>query len=152
MQRFEQIECIGTGAYSVVYKGIDRVTNQTVAIKQISHKNIDINQILNREVRVLKQLNHPNIIKLLECFGDVNYTYLIFEYIPYDLITYYKKINIEQKRNLNDTEITFIFYQICQALAYMHSKNLIHRDIKPENILIDPKNLHVKIIDFGFVT
>lgn len=93
MHRFEKVECIGTGAYSVVYKGIDRKTQQVVAIKQISHKNIDTYHILNREVRILNKLNHPNIIKLLECFGDANATYLIFEYIPYDLITFYKKVH-----------------------------------------------------------
>lgn len=65
MQRYEQQECIGTGAYSIVYKGFDKVSKKTVAIKEISHKNIDVYQILNREVRVLRSLNHPNIIKLL---------------------------------------------------------------------------------------
>ena len=65
MQRFEQIECIGTGAYSVVYKGYDKVTQKTVAIKEVSHKHIDISHILNREVRVLRMLKHPNIIELL---------------------------------------------------------------------------------------
>ena len=152
MQRFEHIECIGTGAYSIVYKGIDKVTKKTVAIKEISHRNIDACHILNREVRVLRKLNHPNIIKLLECYGDADTTYLIFEYIPLDLITFYRKYYKNHEQPLSDSQIAYIFYQICQAVAYMHSFNLMHRDLKPENILIDPSTLHIKLIDFGFAT
>lgn len=63
-----------------------------MAVKKVNHTNPDIGVVINRELRMLKKFNHPNIVKLLACFADNTYTYLILEYLQYDLITHYKQV------------------------------------------------------------
>lgn len=152
MHRYELVQEIGHGAYSIVFKAINITNNTIVAIKRINHTNNDISIVLNREIQTLKALQHPNIIKLYEVFNDATYAYLVFQYLPYDLIAYYKEIRKTHNRNLKDQEITYIAWQVCQALGYMHQCGLMHRDIKPENVLVDPSTLTIKLIDFGFAT
>jgi serine/threonine protein kinase len=94
--------------------------------------------------------SHPSIVKVIECFKHKDAICIVLEYLPMDLITFYKAVRERERRGLSDSEIIYIFKQICSGVAFMHSKNLIHRDIKPENILIDPNSLKIKIIDFGF--
>jgi serine/threonine protein kinase len=128
-------------------------TNNMVAIKemQLSRTNMAINKVMMREVRILNEIGeHPNIVKVKECFKYKGSICLVLEYLPMDLITFYKAVREKERRGLNDAEITYIFRQICSAIKFMHAKEMIHRDIKPENILIDPTNLKVKLIDFGF--
>lgn len=110
---------------------MDLVSGAVVAIKRINHTNSDINNVLKREIRMLQTLQHPNIIKLVGLYNDQVYTNLVFEYLPFDLITYYKDVKKNKRRNLNDDEITYIVLQMCQALAYMHQRGIMHRDIKP---------------------
>lgn len=150
MHRYQLVEQIGHGAYSIVFKAVNIRNSTIVAIKRINHTNADISIVLNREIHTLKTLQHPNIIKLHQVFSDATYAYLVFDYLPYDLIAYYKEIRKTHNRNLNDHEITYITWQMCQALGYMHHCGLMHRDIKPENVLVDPSTLAIKLIDFGF--
>lgn len=139
MNNYRIISDIGSGAYSTVHKAIDVNTGHIVAIKKISDQNMNISHIINREVAFLNQcIDHPNIIQLYKCFTLGTFTYLVFEYLPMDLISFYKSVQDSRKRNLNDDEICFISYQICNALKFLHQKGIMHRDIKPENILIDP--------------
>ncbi len=152
MSRYEIVEQIGHGAYSVVYKAVDLLTGSVVAIKRINHVNPDISSVLRRQIRSLQTLQHPNIIKLLAVYSDHCYTNLVFQYLPFDLIAYYKDVRKNKHRNLTHDEITYIVLQICHALSYMHERGIMHRDIKPENVLIDPFTLSIKLIDFGFAT
>lgn len=100
---------------------------------------MNIKHIINREVAFLHEChNHPNIIQLFKCFSMGSFIYLVFEYMPMDLISFYKSVQESRKRNLNDEEICYISYQLCNALKFLHEKGIMHRDIKPENILIDP--------------
>ena len=103
MNNYRIISEIGSGAYSTVHKAIDLNTGNVVAIKKISEENMNIKHIINREVAFLhKCLNHPNIIQLYKCFSARSYTYLVFEYMPMDLISYYKSVQESKKRNLKD--------------------------------------------------
>ena len=96
----------------------------------------------------MRSLNHPNIVRLFNCFEDYNNYYFCSEFIDgNNLETFIKKY----KDNLSHIEeklIIHIFKQILNGLIYLHSKNIMHRDIKPDNILIDENN-NIKITDFG---
>lgn len=83
-------------------------------------------------------------------YADSVYAYLVFDYLPFDLIGYYKEMRRIHNCGLPHRDICYIVWQMCQALAYMHHSGLMHRDIKPENVLIDPATLSIKLIDFGF--
>lgn len=114
-----------------MYRATDLETGAPVAIKKIHISSPEIKMVLHREIRILQKVNHQNIIKLLGVYNDPNHGYLVFEYLPFDLISYYKKVREKKNRNLGDSEITYIMYQIGQALSHMHGLGIMHRDIKP---------------------
>ena len=93
---------------------------------------------------IVKNLNHPNIIKTYEIFENEKYYYIIMDYCKGGELFDY----IVKKGRLNEEETSFFFYQIINGLEYIHSKNIVHRDLKPENLLLTDKN-KLKIIDFG---
>jgi serine/threonine protein kinase len=140
-------ETIGNGTFSIVKLGINKYTNEKVAIKLLEKKKItekkDLERIF-REMSIVKNLNHPNIIKTYEIFDNEKYYYMIMDYCKGGELFDY----IVKKRRLNEEETSFFFYQIINGLEYLHSKNIVHRDLKPENLLLTEKN-KLKIIDFG---
>ena len=140
-------ETIGNGTFSKVKLGINKYTNEKVAIKLLEKKKItekkDLERIF-REMSIVKTLNHPNIIKTYEIFNKEKYYYMIMDYCKGGELFDY----IVKKRRLNEEETSFFFYQIVNGLEYIHSKNIVHRDLKPENLLLTEKN-KLKIIDFG---
>ncbi len=117
---------LGVGAYSKVYKSIDTKTGDFVAVKEIPHSKMSKHLIDSREIKSLLALSgHPNIVKLLDSFSTMDATYLVFEYLPTDLISFYSA------NELSAGNIRYIMFQILSAIAYMHSKKLMHRDLKP---------------------
>ena len=140
-------ETIGNGTFSIVKLGINKYTNEKVAIKLLEKKKItekkDLERIF-REMSIVKNLNHPNIIKTYEIFENEKYYYIIMDYCKGGELFDY----IVKKGRLNEEETSFFFYQIINGLEYIHSKNIVHRDLKPENLLLTDKN-KLKIIDFG---
>ena len=93
---------------------------------------------------IVKTLNHPNIVKTHEIFDNEKYYFMIMDYCPGGELFDY----IVKKIRLNEEESSFFFYQIINAVEYIHSKGIVHRDLKPENLLLNDKN-KLKIIDFG---
>jgi calcium-dependent protein kinase len=117
--------------------------------KNLLSKAETVNEIKN-EIELLKQLDHPNIVKIFEFFVEYDGYYLITEYLQggelFDAI--------KKNGSFFEPIAANIMYQIFSAINYCHSINIIHRDLKPENILIDSINqntgfLSIKIIDFG---
>lgn len=100
---------------------------------------------LEREIAVMKLLEHENIVRLFDVWENSNELYLIMEYVEGGELFHY----VEQRRGLPEDETIIIFRQIIAALLYCHRMHICHRDLKPENILLDPKTLTVKLIDFG---
>lgn len=96
-----------------------------------------------REISLLRELNHPNIIKLLDVISDKKNLFLIFDFIPYDL-----KTILTKGRALKLNEIQYLVKQLLEGTNEIHSKGLFHRDLKPTNILIN-ENLDLFIADFG---
>ncbi|KRW99866.1 Protein kinase-like domain [Pseudocohnilembus persalinus] len=142
-------DTIGTGSFGKVVKAIHKETNQVRAVKVINRErnHIDTLEKILQEVNVLKNLDHPNILKIYECFQDKNNYYIVSEYCQGGELFE----TISKKLALSEKEASQITAQLISAISYMHSKGFIHRDIKPENILFlfDTENSPIKLIDFG---
>ena len=139
---------IGQGAFGKVNLGLNVLTGRVVAIKSFKKSaeekfKSNMKKVLY-ETNLMKNLNHPNITKILEVFNDEDYMLIIMEYINGgNLFSFVKK-----RRKLSEKIAKFLFRQIILGIKYIHSQNIVHRDIKLENIIIDFNNT-VKICDFG---
>ena len=143
---------LGEGGYGQVFLVRHKKMNLLRAMKMISVNSKNEEEQTDEEIELLKQLDHPNIVKLFEYFSDEDKYYLITEYCKggdlFDLI--------KKKRKFSEMSAAYIMYQIFRALFYCHSTHhLMHRDIKPENIVVFKENntgedlYGVKLIDFG---
>jgi len=145
--KYRLIEKIGSGGLSDVYKAKDPAEERVVAIKIIREELFADNVarvFFLREAAVLKEIDHPNVIKIIGHGQTRGYYYLIMELV--DGTNLQELLN--QRRKLKRDEAISIIYQIADALEYMHRHSIIHRDIKPKNILME-KNEKPKISDFG---
>ncbi|KAL4509455.1 hypothetical protein ABPG73_022671 [Tetrahymena malaccensis] len=147
---FSEDRLLGEGAFGVVYKGEDKNTKQKVAIKQIQQSKFQNDLIvlknLKREIEIMQDLKHENIVQLLNFTQTASNVYIILEFCDGgDILSLMKKN--EDKRFSEEIAIKY-FRQITEAFKMLHSKGIIHRDIKPANILLQ-KGI-AKISDFGF--
>ncbi|XP_004616111.2 cyclin-dependent kinase-like 4 [Sorex araneus] len=147
MEKYEKLAKIGEGSYGVVFKCRNKTSGQVVAIKKFVESEDDpvVKKIALREIRLLKQLKHPNLVNLIEVFRRKRKMHLVFEYCDHTLLN-------ELERNpdgVPDGVTRSVLWQTLQALHFCHRHNCIHRDVKPENILITKQGI-IKICDFGF--
>lgn len=148
-ERYEKIEKLGEGTYGVVYKALDKLKNDIVAIKKIRLENEDegMPSTAMREIAILKELNHPNIVQL----RDVIYIptekklTLVFEYLEYDM----KKLMKSLSGPLSQLTIKNYTRQLLEGVIHCHNRRIIHRDLKPQNLLIDHSSEVLKLGDFG---
>ena len=141
------LQTIGKGTFSVVKLGINKKTKEKVAIKilkkkKIIHKTDKIR--LEREISILKKLNHINVIKIHKINEDQEKYYIVMEYCENGELFNY----IVDRQKLNENQSSYFFYQLINGLDYIHHKNIVHRDLKPENLLLGKGNI-LKIVDFG---
>ncbi len=130
------IEKLGEGTYGEVFLAKHKTTNQMKAIKKIQKSNGLDEKEVKQEIEILKQLNHPYILKLYEYYIEEDYIYLIEEYCcEGDLSDKLYKINI-----FPEFIVKILMMQIFKALMYLYTKKIIHGDLKLENILIDSYN------------
>lgn len=147
MEKYEKIGKIGEGSYGIVFKCRNRDTGQIVAVKKFLESEDDpvIKKIALREIRMLKQLKHPNLVNLLEVFRRKRKLHLVFEYCDHTVLHELDR----HPRGVPEHLVKSIIWQTLQAVNFCHKHNCIHRDVKPENILIT-KHLVIKLCDFGF--
>jgi cyclin-dependent kinase 1 len=145
---FEKCENIGSGTYGIVYKGINKETNEVIAIKKIKIEleSEGVPSTALREISILRELRHPNIVELKDVVCAEKKLYLLFEYLDIDLRKYLECFNDDEM--LNPDIIKSFLFQILEGVAYCHSKKIIHRDLKPQNLLLDQYG-KIKIADFG---
>lgn len=146
MERYISIEEIGDGTGGTVYKAINLETSEIVAVKKMKRRYYDWEECKNlREVKSLRKMNHPNIIKLKEIVRENNELFFIFEYMEHNL--YHIIRERERQRPFTEEEIRGFMTQLLQGLVHMHRSEYFHRDLKPENLLVTDRTL--KIADFG---
>ncbi|KAF5930654.1 hypothetical protein HYC85_031527 [Camellia sinensis] len=128
MERYKILEELGDGTCGSVYKAINMETCEIVAVKKMKRKFYSWEECVNlREVKSLRKLNHPNIIKLKEIVRENNELFFIFDYMEYNL---YQIMRGKQKP-FSEEEIRAFMSQVLQGLAYMHKNGYFHRDLKP---------------------
>ncbi|XP_071282165.1 cyclin-dependent kinase-like 1 isoform X6 [Agelaius tricolor] len=147
MERYEKLGKVGEGSYGVVFKCRNKDTGQIVAIKKFLESEEDpvIRKIALREIRMLKHLKHPNLVKLLEVFRRKRRLHLVLEYCEHTVLQELDR----HPRGVPEYLVKSITWQTLQAVNFCHKHNCIHRDVKPENILIT-KHSVIKLCDFGF--
>jgi len=141
---------IGKGAYAIVKLGAHIETGRRVAIKiynKLKFTDPKKKACLDREIKIMKRMNHPNVVKLYEVIDTPRQLFIIMEFVKGQSLSGY--IRSKKARKLPELECMRIFSQVVAGIEYCHSHNIIHRDIKMENVLLDECN-NVKIIDFGF--
>ncbi|KAF3948753.1 hypothetical protein ACB098_07G031500 [Castanea mollissima] len=148
MEQYEKVEKIGEGTYGVVYKARDRTTNETIALKKIRLEQEDegVPSTAIREISLLKEMQHGNIVRLQDVVHSEKRLYLVFEYLDLDLKKYMDS-SPEFAKDLR--QIKMFLYQILRGIAYCHSHRVLHRDLKPQNLLIDRRTNALKLADFG---
>ena len=150
IDNYKMIKSLGKGSYGEVKLAIDKITREKYAIKIYPKKILDDpkkRKNIENEIKILKQLDNINIMKLHEVIKTDKFKYLILEYI--EGISLLEIIKKEKKHYLEEKRALKIFIQIVKAIEYCQSKNICHRDIKLENILTLKDDV-IKIIDFGF--
>ena len=144
--KYEVLGIVGEGAYGIVYKCLNKVTNKYVAVKKFKETQDKLVQkTMKRELAMLQMLRHENVVEFQESFVSKGNFFLVFEYVEKNLL----EVLEESPHGLSPKLIRSLVYQMCKAVAYLHKNNMIHRDVKPENLLID-ENLNLKLCDFGF--
>ncbi|CAD8088929.1 unnamed protein product [Paramecium primaurelia] len=139
--RYIKIQKIGEGAYGIIYKAKDVQTEEIVALKKFKlSDNEGVPSCALREISILNQLKHPNIIKLISQIIINKKLHLVMNYYDMDLSEYLKFKHEEY-------HLKNIIYKILLALEFIHKRKFIHRDLQPKNIVV--KNNEPVIIDFG---
>jgi len=141
---------VGTGSFGVVFQAKCIETGETVAIKKV----LQDKRYKNRELQIMRSIDHCNVISLKHCFfsttsRDELFLNLVMEFVPeslYRVLKHYK----DMKQRMPLIYVKLYMYQIFRGLAYIHTvPGICHRDIKPQNILVDPLSHQVKVCDFG---
>merc|ERR1719326_2557340 len=141
---------LGSGSFGIVYQAQVVETGESVAIKKVFQDK----RYKNRELQIMKELRHPNVVELKHAFhtsGDKpgeTYLNVVMEYCSdtvYRVMKHYNK----QKQPVPTIFVQLYTYQICRSCAYIHAVGICHRDIKPQNLLVDGRTHALKLCDFG---
>jgi len=146
LNEYQIKETIGKGTFSKVKLGINKSTGEKVAIKILDKRKIKTNSDrlrVQRELTILKKINHINIVKIIQTKEDQENVYIVMEFIDYDLF-----LHIVNNKRLDEKEAALYYFQLISGLEYIHLLNIVHRDLKPENLLLTKRRV-LKIIDFG---
>ncbi|KXN66426.1 Pkinase-domain-containing protein, partial [Conidiobolus coronatus NRRL 28638] len=140
-------EKLGEGTYAVVYRGIKKETNEVVALKEIhldSEEGAPSTAI--REISLMKELKHKNIVNLLDVVHSEMRLLLVFEFMQCDLKKYMEQNGTSGA--LKPATCKKFMKDLLEGIAFCHESRVIHRDLKPQNLLIDSHG-NLKIGDFG---
>ncbi|PIC35417.1 hypothetical protein B9Z55_014783 [Caenorhabditis nigoni] len=145
LETYEKLEKLGEGTYATVFRGRSILTNKFVALKEIrleQEEGAPCTAI--REVSLLRNLRHANVVTLHDIIHTDRLLTLVFEYVDRDLKQYMDSCNNAMQMN----NIRLFLFQLLRGLAYCHQRRVLHRDLKPQNLLITAKG-ELKLADFG---
>lgn len=145
MERFRKIEKLGEGTYGVVYKAQDRQNQDIVALKRIrlDSEEEGVPCTALREISLLKQLKHPNVVRMHHVLHSDKKLTLVFEFCDGDLKKY-----LDANGPPELQVVKSFLHQLLKGIAYCHESRVLHRDLKPQNLLINTKG-ELKLADFG---
>ncbi|EIE26193.1 Pkinase-domain-containing protein, partial [Coccomyxa subellipsoidea C-169] len=140
---------VGNGSFGVVFQATCLETRETVAIKKV----LQDKRFKNRELQIMKMMNHPNVVSLKHCFystteKDEVYLNLVLEYVPETVFRIGKHYSKSGQR-MPTLFVKLYVFQMCRALAHIHAMGVCHRDIKPQNLLVNTHTHELKLCDFG---
>ncbi|GAV87245.1 Pkinase domain-containing protein/NAF domain-containing protein [Cephalotus follicularis] len=145
--KYQLSRTIGEGTFAKVKLAVDSTNGHYVAIKIIDKQMVmqsNLKYQVKREIRTMKLLHHPNIVRIHEVIGSKTKIYIVMEYVSggqlSDKLSYVKKLSEPEARKL--------FQHLLDAVVYCHDRGVYHRDLKPENLLLDSKG-NLKVSDFG---
>ena len=144
---YECLDVIGEGTYGIVYKCRKKQSGEFVAIKALRGGSDELSTTTLREVSILRETNHPNVVSIHDIIITNRSINIVFEYVSYDL----KRYTAMFPDKIPPIKFTkHIIFEILNGLCYLHTCRIIHRDLKPQNILINGSGVPgVKIADFG---
>lgn len=150
--KYEVLSVVGEGAYGLVMRCGEKSTRRQVAIKEfkINDKDADaedVRRTARREVRLLRELQHPNVVQYLEDFTIGGRTFIVMEFVPRSVLELLESSPVGP--GLPKPQVKSLMYQLIQAITFLHSKSVLYRDIKPENLLVEDDGT-LKLCDFGF--
>ena len=147
MERYENVERLGERSHCNVYRARDRITGQIIAIKKIrsevEEEGVPVSAV--REISLLKELQHNNVVRLRDVVQNNMRLYLVFEYLDLSLK---KHMDLHPNFGTDHRLVKCYLYQMLQGTAYCHSHRVLHRDLKPQNVLLDRQNETLKLADF----
>jgi len=150
-EHYERLEKkpLGEGTYGEVFKARDTTNGSIVAMKRIKldQEEEGMPSTAIREISLLKELAHVNVVKLLDVYCSNQHTkklYLVFEFLDLDLKRY-----VKSQGQLPNSTVQIFAHQLLAGTEFCHAHRILHRDLKPQNLLINPQNLVLKIADFG---
>ncbi|KAM8962411.1 serine/threonine-protein kinase 36 [Pelodytes ibericus] len=146
MDKYHVLHLIGEGSFGRVYKGRRKHSGEIVALKFIPKVGRSEKELrgLKREIQIMKDLRHPNIVRMLDSCETEREVVVVTEYAEGELFQI-----LEDDGNLSEELVRDVAAQLVSALYYLHSHRILHRDMKPQNILLG-KDGTVKLCDFGF--
>ena len=153
LDNYEVIKQLGKGGYGKVYEVKNKKTGEIRACKHLSKLSVKNLEKFQREINILRQTDHPHIIKLYEFFESQRSLYLIMEECKGGEV--FDKIieHIQSKKMYSEKDAANMFQQVMSSIEYCHNYGICHRDLKPENLLYlndgNEKNNPIKVIDFG---
>jgi len=152
VDRYQRLDVLGEGTYGVVYRAIDKTTGKTVALKKMRLDRTEegIPQTALREVSILQEIHHVNIVNLLDVICADGKLYLIFEFVDQDLKKALDKRSPAHAGpgGFSGLVLKKLVFQLLDGLYFCHRHRIVHRDLKPANILLTADGT-LKIADFG---
>jgi serine/threonine-protein kinase len=152
------LEQLGRGGMGVVYKALEPNTNRVVALKILLPRDdifVDLvgenrlREIFIEEARIMREIDHENIAKIIDCDGEADIPFIVLEYFPHSLGALIRDSTRAKSTRLLSLDMTYHYIrQTLLGLEILHSVGIIHRDIKPHNLMITNEG-RIKMIDFG---